>query len=446
MLTVSIPPGFRTLANSRKTLRTRETVVLDAGRIAATLDGIAAIGNRYHGTDGERVCRGYLSERFTALGLADVRLEEFNYLAYEPESAQATITAPYARSLRCRAVQFSASGSAEGEAVYVGTGAADDFERLDGLGVDLRDKVVVAHSIAPFMIAPLLEGRGIAALINVGDAPDELIGNFTAALYRPPLAAPWEGRPVAYPAVTIEAAAGRELISTITFGGSVHVRVEHAARYVEKEAHNVVGQILGTEPDAGSVIVGAHYDSQAEGSGVWDNGTGIASLIEIARVLGETRPRRTLTMIGFAVEEVGLWGSTAYTVAHADEMEAVAGMMNLDSVASAYPAKRTIWTDEAMESLAVDAAKAQGWEPEVVFDARQFAFSDNTPFTDAGVPAGWIWQFPPIHPYYHTSGDVRERVDPTDVAETAAVTAHVVRRLALDLSLDLGRAHRMQDD
>lgn len=425
--------------------RMREAVILDAERIAATLDDIAAIGNRYHGTDGERVCRDYLSEHFTALGLADVRLEGFNYLAYEPESAQAMITAPYARSLPCRAVQFSASRSAEGEAVYVGTGTAEDFERLDKLGVDLRDKVVIAHSIAPFLIAPFLKDRGIAALINVGDAPDGLIGNFTAALYRPPLAAPWEGRPVAYPAVTIEAAAGRELISTITFGESVHLRVEHAACYVEKEAHNVVGQILGTDPDAGTVIVGAHYDSQAEGPGVWDNGTGIASLIEIARVLGEIRPRRTVTVIGFAVEEVGLYGSTAYTVAHADEMDAVAGMMNLDAVAGANPAKRTIWKDEAMESLAVDAARAQGWEPEVVFDARQFAFSDNTPFTDAGVPAGWIWRFPPIDPYYHTSGDVRERVNPADVAETAAVTAHVVRRLALDMSLDLGRAHRRQD-
>ena len=120
-------------------------------------------------------------------------------------------------------------------------------------------------------------------------------------------------------------------------------------------------------------------------------------------------------------------------------MDQIVGMVNLDAVASAYPAKRTIWTDEAMRDFAVESARLQGWETEVVFDAREFQFSDNTPFTDAGVPSCWVWEFPPIHPYYHSSGDVRPLVDPVRLAETAGVSVRIAQRLAMSEELHLGR-------
>jgi hypothetical protein len=412
-------------------------VRLDAGELSRTLDDLEQIGTRYHGTPGEASCRDYLADRFEGIGLERVRLEPFRYLAYEHEAAVCTVLMPVQQELECRAVQYSASADAEGEAVYVGTGSAEDFARIDELGIDLSGKVVFAHSIAPFMVAPFLEGRKIAALVNVGETPDGLIGNFTAALYRPPLAPPWEGRPVAYPAVTIEANAGRALISTMASGVRVTIRVSHRARYVEKESWNVVGEISGATDE--QVIVGGHYDTQAEGQGIVDNGTGVAATLETARVLLGSRPRRTVVVVAWAVEEVGLWGSTAYTVQHADEMQRVVGMANLDAVASIFPAKRTIWTDEAMRDFAVETGELEGWSPEVVFDARQFQFSDNSPFTDAGVPACWIWEFPPVFPYYHSAGDTRKLVDASKVAVTGGVSARLVQRLAVE-EIDLGRA------
>ena len=414
------------------------SIRLEPARLAQTLDAIAGLGNRYHGTEGEARFRDWLAEQFQALGLARVRLEPFRYLAYEPGSAACLVSLPERLELACRAVQFSADGEASGEAVYIGTGTSEDFERIDRLGIELAGKVVIAHSIAPFMVAPFLEGREIASFVNVGETPDGLVGNFTAALYRPPLEPPWPGRPVPYPAVTVEAAAGRALISTITTGRPTEISVEHRATYVEKEAANVVGEIEGRAD--GRVVVGGHYDSQLEGPCVWDNGTGIASLLEIARELRDAEPLRTIDVVAFAVEEVGLWGSTFYTVQHAADMDSVVGMANLDAVASCYPAKQTIWTDEAMRDFAVESARLQGWDPEIVFDARLFEFSDNTPFTDVGVPACWIWEFPPIHPYYHSSGDTRELVDESKLARTAAVTGRLVHRLATLENPGLGRA------
>jgi hypothetical protein len=412
-------------------------VQLDPAEISRTLDDVDRIGNRYHGTPGEARCVDYLVERFEQLGLNAVRSEPFRYLAYEPGSASCSVRAPEQLELPCRGVHYSASAEAEGEAVYVGTGTAEDFERLDRLGISLAGKVVVAHSIAPFMIAPFLADREIAALVNVGETPDGLVGNFTAALYRPPLEPPWEGRPVAYPGVTVETNAGRALISTMTSGRHVSLHVSHRADYVEKVSHNVVGEIPGDSDE--QVVVGGHYDTQLEGPGVWDNGSGMAAVIEIARGCTSLPLRRTVVVIAFGVEEVGVWGSTAYTVQHAADMPRIVGMANLDAVASRYPAKQAIWTDEAMEPCAVESASIQGWDVDIVFDARQFQFSDNSPFTDAGVPSCWIWQFPPIHLYYHSAGDTRDLVDPVKVAETAAVSGQVVHRLATT-DVDLGRA------
>ena len=414
------------------------TAAINPENVARTLDDHERIGNRYHGTPGEARCRDYVAERFVELELEDVRLEPFTYLAYEPKSAACTVLSPGSTEIPCRAVQFSAAGQAEGEAVYIGTGTEEDFTRLDALGVDLHGKMVVAHSIAPFMVAPFLDARGIAGLVNVAETPDGIVGNFTAALYRPSLASPWEGRPVPYPAVTIEANAARELISTLTAGRSVAVRVEHDADYLEKEANNVVGSLPGS--GEGQVLVGGHYDCQAEGPCIWDNGTGIACVLEIARALRGGHLARSVVFVAFAVEEVGLWGSTAYTERHADELPRVAGMVNLDAVASAYPAKRTIWADEAMSAFAAECAELQDWPTDIMYDARQSAFSDNTPFTDAGVPACWVWEFPPIHPYYHSAGDVRDLIDPARVARTGSVSLRIAQRLTEDASISLGRA------
>lgn len=410
---------------------------LDPDELARTLDDHERIGNRYHGSTGERECRDYIAERFHEVGLEDVHLEPFRYLAYEHGSASCRLVEPERRELPCHAVQFSADAEASGEAIYVGTGTAEDFERIDRLGVDLEGRVVVAHSIAPFMIAPFLAGCGIAALVNLGETPDGVIGNFTAALYRPPLKPPWPGRPVEYPAVTVEAAAARELLSTMTAGRPVEIHVEHRGTTLEKESWNVVGRLGADDEHA---LLGAHYDSQSEGPCVWDNGTGIAALIESARALRGIDRKRAIVFVAFGVEEVGLWGSTWYTVQHADELDSLVGMVNLArSRAGTRPSRRSGRTRRCATSHS---------RPQLLRAGRTRSSSTrgcsrsptNSPFTDAGVPSCWPWEFPPIHPYYHSAGDVRPLVDAARVAETGAVATKIVERLATVARPALGRA------
>lgn len=142
--------------------RKNEAITLHPARIRQTLEELEETGNPYHGTRGEARCRDYLAEPFDPVGLENTRLEAFGYLAYEKKSCACRVVSPEAGFLECRPVQFSVAGEAEGEAIYLGTAQAADFERIDRLGIDLAGRVVVAQSIAPFLVTPLLAGRGVA--------------------------------------------------------------------------------------------------------------------------------------------------------------------------------------------------------------------------------------------------------------------------------------------
>ena len=398
-------------------------VRLDPAEIGRTLDDLSAIGNRYAGTPGEAAARDYLLERFRSLGLEDVRLEPFPYLGYEAGSASCSVNG---LDLDCHPLQYTATGEVTGEAIYLGDATAADFERIDARGIDLSGKVAVVHSMFPFDLVGVLGQRGISGLVHVCETPEGIVGNFTGALYPPPLEPPWEGRPTPYCGVTVSHPDGRVLISELSCGAPVEIGLAHQATYLERTAHNLVGRIAGSE--AGQVVLSAHYDSQAEGPCVYDNGSGLSSLLEIGRGLRDGGARRAIVLLASACEEIGVWGASAYVHAHAREMEDVVGMVNLDGIASAYPSERQIWcADAALLDLAVDTARAQGWEPDRTMNVRS-TFSDHAPFTDAGVPACLIWR--PDYPYYHSRGDVRALVDERAIAQTAGVSATLAHRLA----------------
>ena len=75
---------------------------------------------------------------------------------------------------------------------------------------------------------------------------------------------------------------------------------------------NVIGVKLGTELPNEQVILGAHYDGVRGCDGADDNGSGVAGLLEAARVLSEGAHRRTLVVACWDVEELGLEGSTTH--------------------------------------------------------------------------------------------------------------------------------------
>ncbi|MFY0567875.1 M28 family peptidase [Archangium lansingense] len=80
---------------------------------------------------------------------------------------------------------------------------------------------------------------------------------------------------------------------------------------------NVIAELRGTERPEEVVVVGAHYD--AFFSGADDNSSGVAAMLELARLAAGKRFARTVRFVGFDLEELGLVGSTRYVRSHPDE-------------------------------------------------------------------------------------------------------------------------------
>lgn len=96
--------------------------------------------------------------------------------------------------------------------------------------------------------------------------------------------------------------------------------------------YNVVATIKGTEKPDETVIVSGHLDAYDVGTGGIDCGTGIGPMMEAARLiaLSGAKPKRSIKFIGFAAEEYGLVGATAYAKAHKDELGKIANVFNRD--------------------------------------------------------------------------------------------------------------------
>ena len=333
-------------------LRPDDLAGLDQARLGATLERVVGVGNRFAGTPGEELCRELLLGGLAGLGLARVRAEEFRYLAYEPLAAAcAVVGGEGGPALPAAGLQCTASAAAEGEAVYVGACREADLAAVEARGVDLAGKVVVAHASLAWLVAPQLAAKGVAALVNVSDAPDGLIGHFPASLYPPPLAPPWEGRILPFPGVSVEAEAGRRLISLMTAGRPLRLRVEHRARDVEKISANVVAEIPGEAEPGQRVVLGAHYDTQIEGPGAADNGSGLAALLELTHTLRGLRRRRTIELCAFGVEELGFFGSYHHVLRDPDANAATVGMINLDALGLPSPGRRLLVSDPSLGHL-----------------------------------------------------------------------------------------------
>lgn len=418
---------------------------LDRAALRRDVELFAALGPRFAGTAGEERGRELVRGVLAAALPGAVREEPFDHLAYRPGSATCKVLGTDFE-LPSASLQTTAAGEVEAEAIYVGAGdeatiagleqsdreraaATDDGSTTGerGRGGVLAGRIAIVRSGVPMTVVPGLVERGVAGVVVIGAAPDGLLNHFTAAFYPPPLAPPWEGRVLVVPGVTVEAEAGERLL-TLLSTDPVRLRLDHRATYETATSANVVAEIPGTDPDAARVVVGAHYDTQLESPGAADNATGLAALLGIARAWASLRPRRTIELVAFGVEEPAAWGASHFVAAR--DPESIAAMINLDALGPPIDATRTIVADPRLSALAAESAAATGWEVEQQLDARDFPYADHAPFVAAGIPAAWIWRYPPPHLYYHSAGDTPRWVDFTRLAEDATASAFTAFRLA----------------
>lgn len=400
---------------------------LSAGAAWEILTQIEKIGLRWMGTRGELLARDFLLNKMIEVGLKEVHSEDFDFLNYIPISSELNVVSPIKAVLPCEPLEYTGNATAEGELVYVGTGSEAEFKELEEIGITFKGKIVVSLTATPFWVCPLAERRGAAGIIIITDPPEDLIRRVTARIIAKDHLDPkkFDEYPAEIPGVITNGSGGMRLLSLASAGKTV-VRIGQRAEYIPRKSANVIGVIPGQEIPEEKVLIGAHLDTQLAG-GVWDNGTGLAGMLEIARVMSGLHPRRTMVFVAFAGEEVGEWGSYNYVESYKGEIDSgkYVYMGNLDAVSSSLTSVNTIWASPRIRDFALSVAKELGWpvgaEVDLTDPLREF--SDQCAFHEAGVPATWIWEFPCIHPYYHTEKDLLEYIDPNKWMQTLSVTA-----------------------
>lgn len=95
---------------------------------------------------------------------------------------------------------------------------------------------------------------------------------------------------------------------------------------------NVIGTRRGSEKPDEQIIVSAHYDHIANCAGADDNATGVAGVLETARVLEGAKLARTLIVACWDEEERGLLGSIAYATRAKADGDQIIAMTSLEMI------------------------------------------------------------------------------------------------------------------
>lgn len=147
---------------------------------------------------------------------------------------------------------------------------------------------------------------------------------------------------------------------------------------------NVICTLPGT---TGSIImVGAHFDHVARGTGVIDNWSGASLLPSLVESLRHEPRKHTFIFVGFTAEEQGLVGSRFYVKQMTPEqMARTRAMVNIDSVALG-PTK--LWLNHSDPRLATAfATVAKSMKlPIGVVNAEQYGDDDSEPFVKRKIP------------------------------------------------------------
>jgi Peptidase family M28 len=200
---------------------------------------------------------------------------------------------------------------------------------------------------------------------------------------------------------------------------------------------NVIATIPGSDLTGEEIVLGAHTDATtsnpAVAPGADDNASGVAAILEIARVLKNVgyRPAKTLRFVGFGAEEAGLIGSADYAAKARSEGMLIIAMINFDMIAyrpkgNVSPEFTVSWYANGRMLSSLDSSMARTYTTLVpVMSTSVSSRSDSYSFSARGFPA--VFNFDGgTSVAYHTVNDIIDSLDmlyAADIVRTGLATA-----------------------
>jgi len=209
---------------------------------------------------------------------------------------------------------------------------------------------------------------------------------------------------------------------------------------------NVLGMLEGSDPARRGqvVIVGAHYDHLGLGeigstapdqkgavhNGADDNASGVAAMLQAARLLAEgPRPARSVLFLAFTGEESGLLGSAYFTKHPTVPLAAARAMINLDMVGRLGSQPLVVYgADTAREWRQLLERLGAELGIELGFIGDGYGPSDQTSFYLVDIPV--VHFFTNTHAQYHGPADDWQLIDSAGLGRIALLSAKLAREIA----------------
>lgn len=416
-----------------------------------------SFGGRYPGTEGERLTLEHLQAQYEAMGLQPggpdgqwlQRVELLRFTPARPATAswsaggeQRPLTV--GRDIVLRADSGDGLASiADAPLVFAGYGIHAPERGWDDYGdLDVRGAVVVVVSGEPdgelfngafptlysngsYKNAEAFE-RGAVGVITLAMVGPENAGwqglaaragqtNTTVAGLDP---AEFNGWVNIQTATAWAEAAGmdlRTLPQRMESGdfrafrmGDLTLSVDIAETREILVTHNLLARIPGTERPEETIVYSAHWDHVGSRdtpdengdtiyNGAWDNASGTAGVLEIARQFAEgPAPERSIVFAHMAAEEMGLLGAFYYAFNPVYPLETTVADLNIDMLPLSAPTRDIPVFGFGQNTLEDDLQTLADAEGRVVTDdgqpAQGFYYrSDHFPFAVMGVPALMPW-------------------------------------------------------
>jgi carboxypeptidase Q len=385
------------------------------------------VGPRLAGTEAEARARDWAVRKLSAMGFANVRVETFDMATWVRGEEKAWVTAPFPQPLVVSALGNSGATPAQGiTAEVVGYETMAEFESAPP--EEVRGKIVfVSHAMqrtqdgshygafgTPRRTGPTLASKRGAAAIVIRSIGTDYHRNPHTGVQT------FDGTPP-IPAGALSIPDAEQLQRILTRApGPVQMRLVLTPRNIGmRQSGNVIAEVPGRDRSSPPILVACHLDSWDLGTGAVDDAAGCGIVAAAAkRIMDAGRPQRTIRIVWFGAEEVGLFGGEDYQKRHGAEP-------HYALAESDFGAGRIWKVDSRLGAAGEAEAKALqrvlaplGISPGALDKAEG---SDISPLLEDGLPGVTLNQdgthYFDVH---HTPDDTLDKIDLGDLRQNVA--------------------------
>ena len=438
LLAAASPLAAQTIPSPEKIATLRDAALYGDTYAWDITEGLTTeVGQRLAGTEAEARARDWAVKKLTAMGFANVRIEPFDMPVWTRGFESAEILAPFPQKMVVAALGNSASTGPAGV-----TGEIVAFDSVDALRAapdsSVQGKIVfVDHRMmanqdgsgygqfgAPRRQGPTIASKkGALAIVIRSIGTDHHRNPHTGVMSFDDGA-----KPIPAGALTVPDA--EQMMRILKRGKPVTMKLVLVSQNIgTRQSGNVIAEVPGRDSSLPPILVSGHLDSWDQGTGAIDDATGVAIAAAAAkRIMDAGQPLRTIRIVWFGAEEVGLFGGLDYRARHGKEP--YHALLESD-----FGADR-IWK---VNSKLGDARKA---EAEAIGKAltplgivtgsfTEADGSDIGPMLADGMPGiGLSQDGTRYFDYHHTPDDTLDKVDPAQLRQNVAAWTAVLAVLS----------------